>query len=102
MHLNTYQEQAKETFIVENKRTAYLGLGLTGEAGEVAEHLKKTIRDDKDDDEHLRKELGDVLWYTAVLADELGYDLTSIAEDNLAKLADRKERDMIHGDGDDR
>ena len=100
MELNDYQNQARQTFIVEDKRLSYLGLGLNGEAGEVAERLKKRIRDDNE--ENLKAELGDVLWYTAVLADELGYDLDEIASGNLAKLESRAERNKLQGDGDDR
>jgi NTP pyrophosphatase (non-canonical NTP hydrolase) len=100
MELNDYQNQARQTFIVDDKRLSYLGLGLNGEAGEVAERLKKRIRDNNE--ESLKAELGDVLWYTAVLADELGYDLNEIASGNLAKLHDRAERNKLHGDGDDR
>lgn len=81
---------------------AYLALGLNGEAGEVAEHIKKYIRDSHVDTGAVIKELGDTLWYLARLADELGYTLEEVAELNLLKLADRKERGVIGGSGDER
>ena len=82
-------------------------MGLSGEAGEVAEKIKKVLRDkggqiDEDTKQTLSKELGDVLWYVAQLASELGLDLDQIAADNIEKLQSRLERDKIHGDGDER
>jgi NTP pyrophosphatase (non-canonical NTP hydrolase) len=82
-------------------------LGLVGEAGEVADKLKKVIRDhggvltDPVRDA-VAKELGDVLWYLSVLAYELDYDLNTIAQGNLDKLASRQERGVISGSGDNR
>lgn len=107
----------------------YCGLKLAGEAGEVAEKIGKAMRDDDlysvgsifgkqgepkrtvtatftciapDRREALKGELGDVLWYVASAARELGYDLTDIAQSNLDKLAGRKERGTLSGSGDDR
>jgi NTP pyrophosphatase (non-canonical NTP hydrolase) len=85
----------------------YPALGLCGEAGEVAEKVKKTIRDDGGvlSDERrdaLARELGDVLWYVAQLATEAGLDLETIAGDNLEKLLSRQERGVLRGSGDDR
>jgi NTP pyrophosphatase (non-canonical NTP hydrolase) len=110
MNLNEYQEKAATTATFTDTgilRTAYLTLGLTGEAGEVAEKVKKAIRDegavltqDKKDD--IKKELGDVLWYVSQLARVLGFTLDEVAEANLAKLADRKSRGVIGGSGDAR
>ena len=82
-------------------------LGLSGEAGEVAEKVKKVIRDkggEFDDDTRLAicKELGDVLWYVAQIASELNLDLSNVAQGNLDKLADRAKRGKIKGNGDDR
>lgn len=78
-------------------------LGLVGEAGEVAEKVKKAVRKDGVlDHESLIKELGDVLFYTAALANYLGYDLTTVMERNVQKLSKRKAENKIRGDGDDR
>lgn len=101
MDFDQYQDKTGETAVYpEDSAVNYLALGLNGEAGEVAEKIKKSIRDDKELE--LEKELGDVLWYLARLADELGYDLSEVAETNLDKLLDRQERGKIHGDGDNR
>lgn len=85
---------------------AYLGLKLTGEAGEVAEKIGKAIRDGVDDEQAwslgLAKELGDVLWYLSQIARELGYEFSHVAELNLTKLASRAERGTLHGSGDER
>jgi NTP pyrophosphatase (non-canonical NTP hydrolase) len=85
----------------------YPALGLCGEAGEVAEKVKKTLRDDggvlsDERREALARELGDVLWYLSQLATEADLDLEEIAEDNLEKLLSRQERGVLRGSGDDR
>lgn len=82
-------------------------LGLNGEAGEVAEKLKKIIRDKnsvitEEDKQEMAKEIGDVLWYLAVFAHDLGVPLDQIAATNLAKLKSRKDRGVLGGDGDNR
>jgi NTP pyrophosphatase (non-canonical NTP hydrolase) len=108
MDLSEYQRQSRST--AEYPREAWLAypaLGLAGEAGEVAEHAKKAIRDDagKISDERkaaMSKELGDVLWYVAQLATELGLDLDDIAGQNLEKLLSRQARGVLSGSGDDR
>jgi NTP pyrophosphatase (non-canonical NTP hydrolase) len=108
MDLSEYQRQSRRT--AEYPREAWLAypaLGLAGEAGEVAEHAKKAIRDDagKVSDERraaMAKELGDVLWYVAQLATELGLDLDDIAGQNLEKLLSRQARGVLSGSGDDR
>lgn len=82
-------------------------LGLSGEAGEVAEKFKKIIRDrggviTSDDKDDIIKELGDVLWYVSALADYLGVSLEEVASKNLQKVLDRKARGKSHGSGDNR
>ncbi len=108
MDLSDYQQLSRRT--AEYPREAWLAypaLGLAGEAGEVAEHAKKAIRDDGGEvsDERrakMAKELGDVLWYVAQLASELGLDLEEIAQANLDKLLSRQQRGVLSGSGDDR
>ena len=106
--LAEYQRLSRRT--AEYPREAWLAypaLGLSGEAGEVAEHAKKAIRDDDGEVSEERrgamaKELGDVLWYVAQLASELGLDLDEIAQTNLDKLLSRQRRGVLSGNGDDR
>ena len=104
-----YQSRACETAIFPKKQAMeYLTLGLTGESGEIANKVKKFIRDGAVKDEYLAKrieigyEIGDVLWYCAVLAEELEMNLGHIMEKNLEKLADRHKRGKISGSGDHR
>ena len=108
MDLSEYQRLSHRT--AEYPREAWLAyptLGLASEAGEVAGHAKKAIRDDGGSvsDERkaaMSKELGDVLWYVAQIATELGLDLNGIAEQNLEKLLSRQQRGVLSGSGDDR
>jgi NTP pyrophosphatase (non-canonical NTP hydrolase) len=108
MDLSEYQRLSRRT--AEYPREAWLAypaLGLSGEAGEIAEHAKKAIRDDGGQVSDQRRaamaaELGDVLWYVAQLASELGLDLNEIAQANLEKLLSRQQRGVLSGDGDDR
>ena len=103
MDLNEYQKQTDKTAVYPQENAVnYLALGLNGESGEIAEKVKKHIRDDKELGENIEKELGDVLWYLAQLCSVLGTDLGTVAETNLDKLLDRKERGKIKGDGDNR
>lgn len=108
MELSEYQERSRSTASYpRDAALAYPALGLAGEAGEVAEQVKKAIRDDGWEITPARraaltKELGDVLWYVAALASELGLELEEIAEVNLAKLQSRKLRGVLSGSGDDR
>jgi NTP pyrophosphatase (non-canonical NTP hydrolase) len=86
---------------------AYPALGLAGEAGEVAEHAKKAIRDDagvvtEERRQAMAKELGDVLWYVSQLASELGLELDEIARANVEKLLSRQRRGVLSGSGDER
>ena len=109
MDLDYYQTCALETAVYPNQgqNFAYPTLGLVGEAGEVADKLKKVIRDNDGIltdpvRDAVAKELGDVLWYLAVVAYEMDYDLNEIARMNLDKLKSRKERGVLSGSGDNR
>ena len=108
MNLNEYQKQARSTAIYpKNATVIYPALKIAGEAGEVAELVGKAIRDDsgiifEDGREKIKKELGDVLWYIANIACDLNIALEDIAITNIKKLADRKERNKLHGSGDNR
>ena len=106
MTFEEYQIEARTTVIYpEGYEIVYPVLGLCGEAGEVAEKVKRMIRDDVVSEkvkEEVQKELGDVLWYLANTATDLGLSLEKIAAANLAKLKDRQLRDKLHGSGDDR
>ena len=98
---NEYQEKCKTTAIYPKKDAiVYLSLGLVSEAGEVAGKVKKHIRDGTES--NVASEIGDVLWYCAMLANELGANLGKIMEDNLYKLNDRKTRGTLQGSGDSR
>lgn len=109
MDFKEYQEKAKTTAIYPKigSNLVYAVLGLTGESGEVAERLKKIIRE-KDgvfDDEDRRlfvKELGDVLWYIACICWECGISMEDVAEKNIEKLLSRLNRGTLLGSGDDR
>ena len=106
--LDMYQQVAKTTAIYPREQAIiYPTLGLTGEAGEVANKVKKIIRDgtNKNDEglvQDLSAEIGDCLWYIAVLASDFNIKLSDIASTNLEKLANRKKNNTIHGSGDDR
>lgn len=111
MNFNDYQKEALKTAVFPpSEALAYLSLGLVGEAGEVANKIKKVIRGDYDDDpwafeqamDKAGAELGDIIWYIAVLADELGLSLSDVAIDNLAKLNMRETNGTLKGSGDDR
>lgn len=105
--MNVYQEKALSTAIYPKEiALAYVALGLVGEAGEIANKVKKILRGDEimsaDFEYKLAQELGDVLWYVAVLAKELHYNLSEIGHANLLKLANRAARNQIRGSGDNR
>ena len=98
-----YENLASETAIFpKEKALEYLALGLTSEAGEVAGKVKKLIRDGKGDKKAIASEIGDVLWYCAMLARETEVPLNDIMKDNLKKLNSRKERGTLAGSGDNR
>lgn len=105
--LDDYQNKALETAIYPGKQSfaglVYTVLKLNGEAGEVAEKVGKIIRDDKfivKEPLLLILELGDVLWYIAACANELGFTLSDVAKNNIEKLSSRKARDKLSGSGD--
>lgn len=109
MTFQEYQEEARKTAIYPNlgNNFIYPTLGLVGESGEVAEKIKKVIRDDdyQISDEkraEIIKEVGDVLWYVANLSAELGISLEDVAQGNLEKLKSRQQRNELKGSGDNR
>lgn len=110
---HSYQEAAWGTASYPDKgeNLIYPSLGLTGEAGEAADKVKKYWRNfgftkgkelTQDQRAELVKEIGDVLWYIAAIASELGYSLEHVAEMNIAKLKDRQTRGVIKSEGDNR
>jgi NTP pyrophosphatase (non-canonical NTP hydrolase) len=100
---DSYQRFSRETAIEGENQILRYTLGLTGEAGEVAEKIKKKERGDYElDEEAIAKELGDILWYMARIADEIDYSFNDIQRMNCNKLIQRMENDTIQGDGDDR
>ena len=106
MNINTYQQEAAKTAIYSNK-LIYPTLGLAGEAGEIANKVKKILRDNsgelqEDVRQNLISELGDVLWYVAALATDLKTELSEVASKNIEKLNSRKNRGAIGGSGDNR
>ena len=102
MTFDEYQVFARSTSVYPQKyKVMYPALGLCGEAGEVAEKVKKSIRDGKSL-EGIGLELGDVLWYISALADDLGVTLEEVAQANVDKLKSRMIRNKIKGSGDNR
>jgi NTP pyrophosphatase (non-canonical NTP hydrolase) len=109
MNFREYQKKSRQTAIYPQagKNYIYPTLGLAGESGEVAEKIKKVIRDkegkiDRETRGEIEKELGDVLWYVSQIASELGLSLENIAKNNIRKLYDRMERGKLKGSGDNR
>lgn len=103
MNLNDYQKMAARTAIYKTTHAIlYPALGLAGEAGEVANKIKKMLRDDDFDRSAIAEEIGDVLWYVAALSRDLNIDLHDIAMNNLEKLYGRKARGTLSGSGDKR
>lgn len=105
LSLNDYQRKALETAIFPtDEKIGYLVIALCGEAGEVADKVKKVFRD-KDgifgeaDNKAIALELGDLLWYAANLAHAINYDLSEIAQLNIDKINGRLERGTLHGSG---
>lgn len=119
MEFNEYQKRALkyDLFVQDGEvdknndlsKAAFIEkvLGLTGEAGETADKIKKIIRDkggvaSPEDTDAIKKELGDVLWYIANISTYLDISLSDIAKTNLNKLEGRQQRDKLHGEGDER
>ena len=111
MHLNEYQQRASTTAIYPGQGAMlgvlYCALGAAGEAGELANIVKKIIRDNDsvltlEATDAIIKEVGDCLWYLAMIAKEINISLDYIADTNLKKLTLRKERNTLHGSGDNR
>ena len=107
MTLNEYQKLTIDTADSNCDSIEYLALALCGEAGEVANKIKKILRDQDGavfapDCIALAHELGDVMWYLSVLAQKLGFTLSNIAEFNIEKINGRLERGTLHGSGDNR
>lgn len=111
MNLTEYQFKASETAVYPGRKTfqglVYCVLGLNGETGEVAEKIKKIIRDEDGimtdkKKQDIVKELGDVLWYVSQCCEELDISLEEVGLMNIAKLSSRKERNKINGSGDNR
>ncbi|MEK7550760.1 MAG: nucleoside triphosphate pyrophosphohydrolase family protein [Patescibacteria group bacterium] len=104
-----YQKACKKTAIYPNigKNFIYPTIGLVGEAGEIANKVKKIIRDDnskitKEKRDELMGEIGDVMWYVSQLSSELGLKLSEVAKHNVDKLSSRHIRGKIKGSGDER
>lgn len=109
MTFEEYQRISRETAVYPNigKNFVYPTLGLAGESGEVAEKVKKILRDnegviDEERKKELTKELGDVLWYLSQVASEIGVPLEEVASFNIEKLRSRFDRNKIKGNGDNR
>ena len=117
MEINEYQKMDLETAVYPKEfKTIYPALGMNGEAGEMADKVKKVLRDSevivRDGSgsiilpdakrEELAKEVGDVLWYVATMAYDLGYTLEEIATMNYQKLKSRQQRHQLNGSGDNR
>ncbi len=109
MDFNDYQKKSKKTALYPDQGNNYIypTLGLAGESGEVAEKIKKVIRDkagkiDDADRIAITKELGDVLWYISQLSTELGISLDNVAEENIKKLESRLKKGTLSGSGDNR
>lgn len=104
-----YQKRCKKTAVYPKigKNFTYPTIGLMGEAGEIANKVKKAIRDDNgkitvERRQEIKEEIGDTMWYISQLSTELGLKLSDVVKSNLEKLSSRKKRGKLHGDGDNR
>lgn len=108
LDFDDYQDEASATAIYsDDYRMSYPLLGLVSEVGELCGKVKKVLRDKSGlftcaDHEAIGAEMGDVLWYLAALATDLDLSLATIAENNIAKLKSRQERNVLQGSGDNR
>lgn len=118
MDLNEYQTKAMTTCLPTSENISYMDLNLVGEVGELNSKIAKHIRKGKlmiernrlvtlegftqEDREELQKEAGDILWQLSGLCSVMGWSLEDVAQQNLDKLASRKERNVIDGSGDNR
>lgn len=113
MELKEYQEKAMTTCMASSNNFSYMFLNLVGEVGEFASKVAKSIRKDGniinynemvfiENEEELQKEAGDILWQLSGLCSVMGWALEDIAQQNLDKLASRKQRNVIDGNGDNR
>lgn len=116
MELNDYQKRAMTTCTETSRNFSYMMLNLVGEVGEFASKIAKYIRKDyiqinqgkiagffsDDEEEELRKEAGDILWQLSGLCTVMEWSLEDVAQENLDKLEDRKNRNVIIGEGDNR
>ncbi len=109
MNFDEYQAMARSTAIYpeQGNNFIYPTLGLVGEAGEVAEKVKKVIRDNcgiltAEKKAEIINEISDVMWYVANLCEELGTTMENVAKLNIKKLTDRKNRNALRGSGDSR
>ena len=109
MKLNDYQKDARATCLLSANNLNYLVTGLAAEAGEVAGKYAKYVRDCSRDIHgytklrgELIKELGDVLWFIAVMAENLDHSLEEVAQQNIDKLYSRQQRGVLKGSGDER
>ena len=101
--MDDYQKNAAETAIYSSKHAViYPSLGLAAEAGEVANKVKKILRDGDFDRKAIADEIGDCLWYIAALCRDLNISMNDVAKTNLFKLQDRQKRGVISGSGDNR
>lgn len=109
MTFNEYQAEALKTatFTPIGHASTYPAMGLAGEAGEVLDKIKKVWRDGngeftEDKVKAIVDEIGDVMWYCAVLAHTFNVNFEAVADTNIAKLKSRRARNVIHGSGDNR
>ena len=108
MTFNEYKNEAIKTAIYhQHYKIIYPALGMCGECGEVAEKIKKVIRDnqgifDADKTKEIEKELGDVLWYIANICNDLNIDFDNVAQNNVNKINARVQNNTLHGNGDNR